>query len=125
LRRRLVAWLGLGALLFLRLAVAAYACATLTNINGVAPTSTAVAASHAHCQTKDQRPSKLCEQHCQQVSQSVDMQPTGVPAVPNLPLIGVVEWPDVHAPGKRDFRRARLPGAVDPPPLVRFGVLRI
>jgi hypothetical protein len=125
LRRRLTAWLGLGTLLFLQFAVAVYACTGLAKDDVDAPTAAAIAHSHNPCRSSEQQPSKLCEQHCLRAVQSVDTQPNNVPTVPHLPLIAVFDRLDVHALSKCDPQHAWLPTAVDPPPLVRFGVLRI
>jgi hypothetical protein len=124
LRRKIVAWMSLGVLLFLQLAVAAYACVAPATASGDLPSSTA---AHAHmpCGSMDQQPSKLCEQHCVQASQSVDTQPHSVVAQPTLPLIGVVPRVRSHTPQAHDPHRAWLSTRLDPPPLLRFGVLRI
>jgi hypothetical protein len=109
----------------MQLSVAAHACATLSLVNLEAPKVAATAPSHEACKGADQQPTKLCEQHCLQAAKSVDTQPNGVPTVPHLPLIAVVDRLEAYAPAKLDGQSNRLPGAVDPPPLVRFGVLRI
>ena len=108
-------------MLFLQLAVAAYACAATLSGDSAASTATAL----SHCDTSKQPPSKRCEQHCLQDTQSVGSQPTGATGVPLLALIAVVDCPDAHVSAKRHLQIARLASAVDPPPLVRFGVLRI
>src|SRR5262245_18880773 len=112
LRRRLVAWLGLGSLLFMQLAVAAYAFAALSLVTVEASIVAANAPSHEACKGADQQPTKLCEQHCLQAAKSVDTQPNGVPAVPYLPLIAVVDRLDGYAKAKLDPQHARLPAAV-------------
>ena len=73
----------------------------------------------------DKEQPKLCEQHCIQESQSVDTQPHSALDVPVLPLIAVVVQPNLHLPVALRARGAQLATVVDPPPLVRFGVLRI
>jgi hypothetical protein len=121
--RKNVAWLCLGALLFLQLSVAAYACPTPTDRGG----SIAAAADIAvmPCQGMDQERPKLCEQHCVHDSQSVDTQPHSAVSAPLLPFLAVVVQSDVHfATGPR-VHGASLAIVVDPPPLIRFGVLRI
>ena len=120
--RRNVAWLCLSALLYLQLAVAAYACPTRLD-SGMPPSATASAPQP--CEGMDQESPKLCEQHCVQTSQSVDTQPHSAVAAPVLPLIAVVGLPDVHLPSKFGVLQALRVKVVDPPPLVRFGVLRI
>ena len=118
-----VAWLCLSALLFLQLAVAAYACPTPMDRGS----SIAVAAGveSPHCQGMDQERSKLCEQHCVQDSQSVDTQPHSAVNAPLLPLLAVVVRSDFHFATGSSAHGASLDTVVDPPPLVRFGVLRI
>jgi len=117
--------MSLGVLLFLQLAVAAYACAAPFALAGHEPSTTMVA-SHDHCAGGGEQPSKLCEQHCLHTAQSVGTQPHGAPAVPLLPLIGIADRGlQCHIFAARIAPRERLARIVDPPPLVRFGVLRI
>ena len=120
--RRNVAWLCLSALLYLQFAVAAYACPTRLD-GGMPPSATASAGQP--CQGMDQERPNLCEQHCIQTLQSVDTQPHSAVTPPVLPLIAVVLLPDVHLPSKFGIDQALRVKVVDPPPLVRFGVLRI
>jgi hypothetical protein len=122
--RRTVARLSLSVLLFLQLVASAYACAMTTPAKMNMPSAGAVPA-YESCERSDQPPSKLCERHCLQSSQSVDTQPYSAPVSPMLPLIGVVARRDLLLPTQRDRHHARRATVVDPPPLVRFGVLRI
>jgi hypothetical protein len=108
-------------LLFLQLAVAAYACPTSSNDP---PAMVTGSANAPPCQGTDLDRSKLCEQHCVQGSQSVDTQPHTV-AAPALHLIAVVVVPDVRRPIAADARNAVVTAAASPSPLIRFGVLRI
>jgi hypothetical protein len=121
--RQKVAWLCLSALLFLQLAVAAYACPAPMDRN-----SSILAAADVQvptCLGMDQERPKLCEQHCVQDSQSVDTQPHSAVNTPLLPLLAVVVQSDLHfATGPR-VHGVVPPTAFDPPPLIRFGVLRI
>jgi hypothetical protein len=119
--RKNVAWLCLGALLFLQLAVAAYACPATARGSSM---SAAALFDVQPCQEMDQERSKLCEQHCVHDSQSVDTQPHSVVNVPLLALLAVVVQSDVHFAIGPSVHGAS-PKVVDPPPLVRFGVLRI
>jgi hypothetical protein len=73
----------------------------------------------------DQERPKLCEQHCVQDSQSVDTQPHSAVNTPLLPLLAVVVQSDVHFATGPNAHCASLAAVVDPPPLIRFGVLRI
>jgi hypothetical protein len=121
--RRSVAWLCLSALLFLQLAVAAYACPT--RIDGGTPTLAAMDSSAQPCAGTDQERPKLCEQHCIHGSQSVDTQPHSSVGAPVLPLMTVAVVPDLHRSIKLNAYGTFRVTAVEPPPLVRFGVLRI
>jgi hypothetical protein len=121
--RKKVAWLCLGALLFLQLAVAAHACPAPMDRGG--SISVAPDAKAPHCQGMDQEHPKLCEQHCVHDSQSVDTQPHSAVSAPLLVLLAVVIQSDIHFAAGPSVRDALLATVVDPPPLVRFGVLRI
>jgi hypothetical protein len=120
--RKKVAWLCLSALLLLQLAVAAHGCPTPT-AHGSSISAAAVV-DVPPCQEMDQERSKLCEQHCVHDSQSVDTQPHSAVNVPLLALLAVVVQSDVHFAIGPNVHGASS-RVVDPPPLVRFGVLRI
>lgn len=122
-RRKNVAWLCLSALLFLQLAVAAYACPMLVN-DDVAVLMHADAAMPS-CPGMDDQVPKLCEQHCVVDAQSVDTQPHSAIIAPILPLITVVIPSNLRLTIGSAIRGDSFPTVVDPPPLVRFGVLRI
>jgi hypothetical protein len=111
-------------LLFFQFVVPAYACATAIPGNAAMPSAGAMQPDQP-CEHAGQPVSKLCEQHCLQSSQSVDTQPHSAPALPVLAPICIVSQSDFQLPSQRDRRQARLATLVDPPPLVRFGVLRI
>ena len=121
--RRYVAWLCLSALLFLQLAVAAYACPTL--VDGGMSTLAAASSPAQPCAGMDQARPKLCEQHCVHDSQSVDTQPHSSVSAPVLPLMMVAAEPDRHRSTKLNASGTFEVTVVEPPPLVRFGVLRI
>jgi hypothetical protein len=118
-----VAWLCLSAFLSLQVAVAAYACPTTAN--GHTATSAAIVPTAHPCPGMDQERPKLCEQHCVHNSQTVDTQPHSNIVAPILPLFAVVVQPDFHLPKSASVYGALLVDVVDPPPLIRFGVLRI
>lgn len=120
--RKIVARVCLGALLFLQLAVAAYACPM--NSAGATQSSGAATPMAQPCQGLEQEQPKLCEQHCVQASQSVDTQPHSLDA-PVLQIIASVAPSKFYLPVALRSRCALLATVVDPPPLVRFGVLRI
>ena len=118
-----MAWFSLTAVLFLQLAVAAYACPT-PNVDG-APFSSVAGAASQPCHTVDQERPKLCEQHCVYAAQSVDTQPHSVVQPPVSPAISIVVEPHRRIPARtRDLSEVVVASAT-PPPLVRFGVLRI
>jgi hypothetical protein len=121
--RRSVAWLCLSALLFLQLAVAAHACPT--RVDSGTLTVAAVISPAEPCGGMDQARPKLCEQHCVHDSQSVDTQPHSSVSAPVLPLMTVAAQPDLHRSTKLNACGAFQVTIVEPPPLVRFGVLRI
>lgn len=111
-------------LLFLQLAVSAYAC-NMVSFGGAITAANAVQESPMECDGSAYARSKLCEQHCRQGAQSVDTQPHAAPLIPVLPVIGVVGPSDTHLRAVSKVHRSRLVIQVDPPPLVRFGALRI
>jgi hypothetical protein len=120
--RKNVAWLCLSALLFLQLAVAAYACPPPTDRRMTI--SAPIVVDVSPCKGMDQERPKLCEQHCAHDSQSVDSQPHSAVNAPLLALLTVVVQSDLHFATGPSAHGASSK-VVDPPPLVRFGVLRI
>src|SRR6266481_3033389 len=122
LGQKKVAWLCLSAMLFLQLAVTAYACPTRTD-GGIAMVAADVFTANP-CPNMDQERPKLCEQHCVRNSQSVDTQPHSNINAPVLPLIAIVVQPDSNPLTRASIYGAFLVAVVDPPPLIRFGVLR-
>ena len=121
--QKFVAWLSLGALLFLQLAVAAYACPPQSQ-DGRATLAAGVPMLQP-CHGIDAEQPKLCEQHCVQAAQSSDTQPHSVVIAPVLPLIAILSGADLHLAAKYRAERTSLSTVVDPPPLIRYGVLRI
>ena len=122
-RRKNVAWLCLTALLFLQIAVAAYACPTLVNDGGAALAH--ADAAMPSCPGMDDQVPKLCEQHCVVDAQSVDTQPHSTVTAPVVPLMTVLVPSDLRLTIGPAIRGDSFSTVVDPPPLVRFGVLRI
>lgn len=121
-RKRLTAWACFCTLLFLQLAVAAHACTLLGSSQAE---HAAAMADNTPCHGEDQELAKLCEQHCLQSSQSVDSQPHTSQPAPVSTLIVTLVRVDAPVLQKRHPPHERVAAVVDPPPLVRFGVLRI
>jgi hypothetical protein len=121
--RKPVAWLCLSALLFLQLAVAAHACPAPIDRNSSIAAATSIDGSP--CRGMDQESPKLCEQHCVHDSQSVDTQPHSAVNLPLSPPLVLVVKPDYSFATAPHIGGTSLAAAFGPPPLVRFGVLRI
>ncbi len=125
--KRLAARLGIAALLFAQLAVAAYACPVMAAPGEMTPAAISddMHAAMPHCEESDSGTTNLCMQHCQAGSQAVQTSPqTPLPAVAMLPF-AVFELPlPVSSPGVVVL--STLPEReTSPPPLLRFGFLRI
>jgi hypothetical protein len=120
-KQKWVAWISLGALLWLQFAVAAYACPTQTV--GNSPHASLLAGTP--CDGMDKSQPKLCEQHCVQVSHSVDTQPHSTVNAPVLPVMVVAVASPLLPKASLTYTDAWCTRIVDPPLLVRFGVLRI
>ena len=124
---RLIAKVGIAAVLFAQLAVAAYACPVLT---GTSDAVTAVVANDARnampgCSEMDTGNANLCLQHCQAGDQSVQTTPHApLPAIALVPLAVVAQLEPPFARGIGALS-ARMERQTSPPPLIRFGVLRI
>lgn len=121
--QRSVAWLCLSALLLLQLAVAAHACPT--RFDGGLTTLAAAEPPVQPCAGMDHEGPKLCEQHCVSGAQSVDTQPQPFVRAPVLPAVTVSVPPDLHRATKHNTYGGSRVTVVEPPPLIRFGVLRI
>ena len=122
--RKIIAALGLGAVLFAQLAVAAYAC-PIRGDGKDAMAKVVAPAAVAPCHDIDQERPNLCKQHCEQASQSVD---TAVPVAidaPALPFIAVVVLTDIHLPIKAIVQGDLLGSVAEPPLSIRNCCLRI
>jgi hypothetical protein len=117
--RRIAACFAIAALAFAQVAVSAYACPA-----GVAePTVSAGATMTADdCEGSANR--NLCEQHCDYGASSVQSSPVVVLAPQVAPLPWRVE-PFVALSFSTPVGEWLQPTRIEPPPLVRFGVLRI
>ena len=120
-RRTFIARLCLAVLLSMQLAVAAYACPTL--VQG-AVTAAATPSAHHPCGTKDAQQPKLCEQHCVGNAGTGNAFAQSLVALPSALTVALCVLP-ASAGLVHEARGAHRASAVDPPPLVRFGVLRI
>jgi hypothetical protein len=116
--RRIAACLAIATLAFAQLAVSAYACPT-RHQDGAAPSHDAAT---EHC-TKVAT-TNLCERHCDYGNSSLQSAPPAAIAPDLAPLPWRIEL--VAAPAvERRACKALAPDRTEPPPLVRFGVLRI
>jgi hypothetical protein len=127
--RRLIAHVTVTVVLFAQLAVAAYACPTIDGPAGAIAAANA-AAMHAAMPGCDMGKSdsnpNLCLQHCQAGDQSVQTLPhIAVPPLAAVPALSIVEPvlpPTGAAVAVNTAWSIQVPL---PPPLIRFGVLRI
>jgi hypothetical protein len=127
--KRIIARMSVAAVLFTQLAVAAYACPAVEGPAAViaATSADAMRAAMPGCEMNDNTGSpNLCLQHCQAGDQSVQTLPqVAVPAFAAVSLIVVFE-PALSEAGRGNALLPAPPAhAVSPPPLIRFGVLRI
>ena len=125
--QRLIAKIGIAAVLFTQLAVAAYACPALMNEDESAP---AAMANDQHaampcCEALETGISNICLQHCQAGYQSVQSAPqVMIPPVATMPLAIIEPVQPVSGPGVTVLS-ALLERETSPPPLLRFRFFRI
>jgi len=127
--KRIIARMSVAAVLFTQLAVAAYACPAVEGPAAViaAASADAMRAAMPGCEMNDSTGSpNLCLQHCQAGDQSVQTLPQlAVPAFAAASLVVVFE-PALSEAGRGNAPLSASPAyAASPPPLIRFGVLRI
>ncbi|MES2352854.1 MAG: hypothetical protein V4568_00395 [Pseudomonadota bacterium] len=116
--RKIMASLGVCALLFAQLAVAAYACPT----SGSGVSAIAKIASNDEvkpCHNMDPVRANLCKQHCEQTSQSVDTNLHTTIDAPLLPLLTTIISPAIHLPVRATWRGESLARSIDPPLSIR------
>jgi len=124
---RLIAKIGIAAVLFTQLAVAAYACPVLT---GPDHNMSARMAGNRHasmpgCEKADAANPNLCLQHCQAGTQSVESAPQlPMPAASPM-LLTLVEAVQPVAGFGITALSVLAERETSPPPLIRFRVLRI
>ena len=127
--KRLIARVSVAAVLFTQLAIAAYACPAVEGPAAViaAASADAMRAAMPGCEMNDGAVTpNLCLQHCQAGDQSVQTLPqVAVPAFAAVSLVVVFE-PALSDSGHGNAPMSASPAhAASPPPLIRFGVLRI
>lgn len=127
--KRLIAQAAVTVLLFAQLAVAAYACPAIDGPAGVIAAANAEAMHTAMpgCDMgkSDSNPN-LCLQHCQAGDQSVQTLPhIAVPALAAVPALSFVEPVLTPMSTAVALKTAWFIQVPLPPPLIRFGVLRI
>ncbi len=128
--KRLIAKTAAAAVMFAQLAIAAYACPTVDGPASVIVAAASAEAMHAAmpgCDMgKDEGNPNLCLQHCQAGDQSVQtLSPVAVPAFAAVATLTIFEPVAAQAGPGIALLSAWSHHATSPPPLVRFGVLRI
>ena len=125
--QRLAARIGIVALLFAQLAVAAYACPVVMNSGEIANVMTAadMHAAMPGCEESGSGNLNLCLEYSQAGSQAVQSTPQPpLPAVVMTP-VALVNLPQpANRPGI-DATSILPERETSPPPLLRFGFLRI
>ena len=125
--RRATAKLLIAALLFMQMAVAAYACPgfdSQSNASQSAATADGMS-SEAGCAMGDKTQPNLCRQHCQQGSQTLDQSLPAAILTPVLPLLAVVDSEPALPCAAPEDSREFLARTTAPPPSIRFCVFRI
>jgi hypothetical protein len=127
--KRLIARMSATAVLFTQLAVAAYACPA---VEGPAAVMAAASADAMHaampgCEMNEAAGSpNLCLQHCQAGDQSVQTLPhLAVPPLAAISALFVLEPVPIRTGTDVTPATAWAIHVPLPPPLIRFGVLRI
>ncbi len=125
--QRFAGCIGIAALLFAQLAVAAYACPTVMSSGEIANVLTAedMHLSMPGCEESDSGNPNLCLEYSQAGSQAVQSAPQApLPAVVMTP-VAVVDLPQPQN-HTGIIALSLLPEReTSPPPLLRFGFLRI
>jgi hypothetical protein len=127
--KRLIARMSVAAVLFAQLAVAAYACPAVEGPAAViaAASVDAMRAAMPGCEMKDAAGNpNLCLQHCQAGDQSVQTLPhLAVPPVVAISALSILEPVATLTGTDATPATAWAIHVPLPPPLIRFGVLRI
>lgn len=128
--KRLIAQFSVAAVLFAQLAVAAYACPAIGGAASViaAANADAVHAAMPGCEMRNRAGNpNLCLQHCQAGDQSVQtLQQVEIPTFAAISTLVIFDPVPIEAGAPRSvLLSAWSDHAQSPPPLTRFGVLRI
>jgi hypothetical protein len=125
--KRLIAKASIAAVLFTQLAVAAYACPTIAGpANVIAAAMDDMHAAMPDCKMRGTENPNLCLQHCEAGDQSVQTLPhIPVPAFAAISTLAILESMQPHAIAGIAGLSVVQERETSPPPLVRFGVLRI
>src|SRR3954465_14595226 len=125
--KRLIARVSVTAVLFAQLAVAAYACPAVEGPSAAiaAASADAMRAAMPGCEMNDASGTpNLCLQHCQAGDQSVQTLPHLVPLAA-ISALFILEPVATRTGTHATPATARAIDVPLPPPLIRFGVLRI
>ena len=117
--RKILAWFGIGAMLFTQLAVASYMCPTPDNGQKTLATKLITADDAEPCRNMDQEQVNLCSQHCEQAFQSVGTIVHATIDAPVLPIIAVIYEPHTLPFQRPRSQRSLLTRNADPPLSVR------
>lgn len=114
------------SLLFMQFAGAAHACSVMEGkADRIAHVAAAVESADNGCQIPDQEPANLCKSHCERGAQSVDTGAQPSVQAPVLPLLVSLAIPDPHRAALNPRADAFFISIPEPPPALRFCVLRI
>src|SRR5690349_4931890 len=125
--QQLFARVGIAAILFTQLALAAYACPMLGGaVGGVSGAVDEMPTPMSGCEELDSTNPNLCLKYCQSASQLSHNAPQFViPPVPSM-LVAILEPVEQAVPDLGVAARSILiERQTSPPPLILFGVLRI
>jgi hypothetical protein len=113
------------SLLFMQLAVSAYACSGVPSNDMGGSVQSMSGMDQTGCQKLNQDQGNLCKSHCEKSSQSVDSVSHATPDAPALPLLTVTPRLDAHLPSASGLQGAQFAAIPAQPPSLRFCVLRI
>ena len=126
--KRVVARLSIAAVLLTQFALASYACPMPAGAgeNMAAVMADDVHAGMAGCDKGVNNDTNMCLQHCHPANQSVQTHnDVSVPAATATASLAVVEFEQLTSELPRRILFASQERETSPPPLVRFGTLRI